>query len=147
VLVSDGDALELFRQAQQDGRVTAQTVEAVFKRSEDLVQPRNPGWIPGAAHSLTLGNAVSSHAGGSNSAAAWQEVAVRKIRDKLTASVLGNPHRLKRAFRKYDVDGNGLVLAYISMSVSVCVCDSNLFMRKCRRYIPHRPATVCTRND
>jgi hypothetical protein len=118
VLVSDGDALELFRQAQQNGRVTAQTVEAVFKRSEGMVQPRNPGWIPGAAHSLTLGNATPSHAGGSNGAATWQDASVRKIRDKLTASVLGNPHRLKRAFRKYDVDGNGLV--HPPVSVSMC---------------------------
>jgi hypothetical protein len=124
-VVSDGDAAELFGQAQRGGKVTMQSVEAMFRPTEEFVLPRTPGWIPGSAGMHAAG--ATPHAGGGEgSLLDTHDAAVRKICDKLSASVLGNSHRLRRAFRKYDVDGNGQVahvhsvLTFMSFMCTSC---------------------------
>lgn len=107
VMVSDSDARELYGKAGKGGRVTAHCVEELFRPTEEIVEPRHPVSLLGfgTGHTFSkLGSQLETLEG-------WrtQDTVIRNIYTRISESKIGNPHRLRRAFRTFDVDREGQV--------------------------------------
>jgi len=115
--------------SSKEGQVTPSDIVGIFK-SNEMVVPSHPATIMGFGGDLAGRKQPQDQAQHSREGAGgmWdarqQSPAVVEVYGKVASGMLGNPHRLRRAFRTYDQDRKGEVTKSEFLQVGPPYCGT-----------------------